>query len=106
MNGGGGWGIFNALFGWENSATYGSVLSYNFYWIAVIIAFLAMRYNEKKGHWPLMKSKAGSSDTTSSDRKASDNSSDEGVGITYPAKSADPQGILTRVRSVDRSPSA
>ncbi len=23
----------------------------------VILAFLAMRYNEKHGHWPLMKSK-------------------------------------------------
>lgn len=32
-------------------------MSYNFYWIAVIIAFVAMRFNEKKGHWPLMKPK-------------------------------------------------
>lgn len=57
INGGGGWGIFNALFGWTNSATYGSVISYNLYWVTVIIAFLAMRYNEVKGHWPLLKSK-------------------------------------------------
>jgi high-affinity iron transporter len=62
LNGGGGWGIFNALFGWQNSATYGSVLAYNFYWIAVIVAFLALGYNEKKGHWPFMKAKK---DTTS-----------------------------------------
>ena len=27
------------------------------YWIAVIAAFLAMRYNEKKGHWPGMRAK-------------------------------------------------
>ena len=101
MNGGGGWGIFNALFGWENSATYGSVLSYNFYWIAVIIAFLAMRYNERKGHWPLRKPK-----TTPSERKASDSSSEEGVGITYTAKSVDAQNILTKVRSVGPSPPA
>lgn len=59
INGGGGWGIFNALFGWQNSATYGSVISYNLYWVCVIIAFLAMRYNEKKGHWPLLKRKSG-----------------------------------------------
>ena len=99
MNGGGGWGIFNALFGWENSATYGSVLSYNFYWIAVIIAFLAMRYNERKGHWPLMKPK-----TAPSERKASDSSSsEEGVGITYTAKSVEAQNILTKVRSIDPS---
>ena len=54
--GGGGWGIFNSLFGWTNSATYGSVLSYNFYWLSVIIAFAAMAYKEKKGHWPFRKS--------------------------------------------------
>ena len=64
-----------------------------------MIAFLVMRYNEKKGHWPLMKAKAASPD-----RKASESSSDGEVGIAYPAKSADPQSILTRVRSVDRSP--
>lgn len=57
LNGGGGWGIFNALFGWQNSATYGSVISYNIYWIFVILMFFAMRYNEVKGHWPLMKAK-------------------------------------------------
>jgi high-affinity iron transporter len=32
-------------------------LAYNLYWLAVIVAFLAMLYNEKKGHWPLMKAK-------------------------------------------------
>ncbi|KAF2230046.1 plasma membrane iron permease [Viridothelium virens] len=57
MNGGGGWGIFNAILGWQNSATYGSVLSYNLYWIVVIFAFVAMRFHERKGHWPLMASK-------------------------------------------------
>jgi len=58
LNGGGGWGIFNALFGWTNSATYGSVISYNLYWLAVMVGFWAMRYYEKKGRWPLMKAKA------------------------------------------------
>jgi high-affinity iron transporter len=57
LNGGGGWGIFNAILGWQNSATYGSVISYNLYWIAVISGFLAMRYKEVKGHWPLIKAK-------------------------------------------------
>ncbi|KAI1093352.1 iron permease FTR1 [Rostrohypoxylon terebratum] len=61
LNGGeGGWGIFNAILGWTNSATYGSVISYNVYWIAVMIAFVTMRYKEVKGHWPFMKAKAGS----------------------------------------------
>ncbi|MCJ1352941.1 MAG: hypothetical protein MMC33_002925 [Icmadophila ericetorum] len=57
INGGGGWGIFNALLGWQNSATYGSVISYNLYWIVVTIVFLSMRYNEKTGHWPFLKAK-------------------------------------------------
>ncbi|KAI9647437.1 high-affinity iron permease [Ciborinia camelliae] len=52
LNGGGGWGIFNAILGWQNSATYGSVISYNLYWLVVILGFLAMRYKEVKGHLP------------------------------------------------------
>lgn len=62
LNGGGGWGVFNALFGWTNSATYGTVISYNFYWLAVIVVFLSLTYLEKNGHWPSMKAKAIRSD--------------------------------------------
>jgi high-affinity iron transporter len=57
LNGGGGWGIFNGILGWTNSATYGTVISYNLYWLLVIVLFLAMRYHEVKGHWPLMRPK-------------------------------------------------
>jgi len=63
INGGSGWGIFNAILGWQNSATYGSVISYNVYWIVIITAFLSMRYNEAKGHWPLMKAKKNANQT-------------------------------------------
>ncbi|MCV5084822.1 FTR1 family protein, partial [Escherichia coli] len=42
VNGGGGWGIFNAIFGWTNSATYGSVIGYDLYWLVVIVSFLVM----------------------------------------------------------------
>ncbi|EON62389.1 hypothetical protein W97_01611 [Coniosporium apollinis CBS 100218] len=65
LNGGGGWGVFNSLFGWQNSATLGSVLSYNLYWLVVIVAFLAMRYNEQTGHWPFVKAKNPGSETSS-----------------------------------------
>jgi high-affinity iron transporter len=34
------------------------VLSYNFYWITVIVGFLALRFRETHGRWPLMKAKA------------------------------------------------
>jgi high-affinity iron transporter len=62
LNGGSGWGIFNAILGWQNSATYGSVISYNVYWITIIIAFVVMRYKEVKGHLPFMKAKTPKTD--------------------------------------------
>lgn len=74
LNGGGGWGIFNSLFGWTNSATYGSVISYNLYWLTVIVAFACLGFYEKRGHWPLMKPKARSTDdeTIDSDQTSED----------------------------------
>lgn len=50
-----GWDIFNALLGWQNSATYGSVIGYNVYWIAVILVIIVMWYEEKTGHLPFAK---------------------------------------------------
>lgn len=50
-----GWDVFNALLGWQNSATYGSVISYNIYWLALITAIALMLYEEKKGHLPFCK---------------------------------------------------
>ena len=80
IGGGGGWGIFNSLLGWQNSATYGSVISYNLYWIVVIVGFVALRFREKRGRWPLQKAKPVVivHEKTSSD----DSSSDHGVSKT------------------------
>ncbi|KAK3117829.1 high-affinity iron permease [Teratosphaeriaceae sp. CCFEE 6253] len=78
INGGGGWGIFNAILGWQNSATYGSVLSYNLYWVMIIASFLSMRYYEKTGHWPLMKAKAPGAQEDSAE---SSDSSRSGSGV-------------------------
>lgn len=50
-----GWDVFNALLGWQNSATYGSVISYNIYWLAVILTLALMLYEEKVGHLPFCK---------------------------------------------------
>ncbi|KAK0482374.1 Ftr1 protein [Armillaria novae-zelandiae] len=41
-----GWSVFNALFGWTNSATLGTVLSYVFYWLAVIVTLLFLKVKE------------------------------------------------------------
>ena len=76
INGGGGWGVFNSLFGWTNSATYGSVISYNLYWLAVIVGFCCMRYYEKNGHWPLMKAKSKPVDDEAMVKSPSESGSD------------------------------
>jgi hypothetical protein len=44
----GGWGIFNAILGWQNSATIGSVVSYCVYWIFVTAALIVMRIDERR----------------------------------------------------------
>ncbi|PRT54317.1 Iron transporter FTH1 [Wickerhamiella sorbophila] len=41
------WMIFNGLLGWQNSATYGSVASYNLYWIFIICLIIYMQHKEK-----------------------------------------------------------
>ncbi|KAH6891175.1 iron permease FTR1/Fip1/EfeU [Thelonectria olida] len=76
---GGGWGIFNAIFGWTNSATYGSVISYNLYWIFVMTGFVVMRYKEKNGRWPFMKAKPV---TPRADDSSSHDGSHAGKNIT------------------------
>ncbi|MCJ1367208.1 hypothetical protein MMC16_006340 [Acarospora aff. strigata] len=98
MNGGGGWGIFNALFGWTNSATYGSVISYNLYWLCVIVAFLAMRYNERKGHWPLLKRKT--SVVSDSESTGGEESTHGGVISGREKTDGDEAGVKTTVKSV------
>lgn len=83
LNGGGGWGIFNAILGWTNSATYGSVIAYNVYWIFVMAGFFVMRFHELKGHWPFMKPKTaqngvvGSGSDAQFDDRVSDKASDK-----------------------------
>ena len=47
-----GWDVFNALLGWENTATYGSVISYNVYWIFITFCVLCLLYEERTGSLP------------------------------------------------------
>ena len=51
----GGWQIFNALFGWTNSATIGSVLAYSLYWVMAIVALVWIKWREGRvklgGRW-------------------------------------------------------
>ncbi|CAI4060218.1 hypothetical protein SUVZ_04G4180 [Saccharomyces uvarum] len=48
----GGWMIFTAIFGWTNSATVGSVISYNVYWLVLIGALKLLMVEEKYGYIP------------------------------------------------------
>jgi len=96
LNGGGGWGIFNAVFGWTNSATYGSVLSYNLYWLVVIVAFCSMRYKESKGHLPLMKANA-----TRTDSASQSSSHPDGTTETVIEKKASEDGAATVIREIE-----
>ncbi|ESK96309.1 iron permease ftr1 [Moniliophthora roreri MCA 2997] len=41
-----GWSVFNAIFGWTNNATLGTVLSYVFYWIAVMVTLVYFKFKE------------------------------------------------------------
>lgn len=42
----GGWQIFNAILGWNNTATVGTILAYIFYWLFVIGALVYMKWKE------------------------------------------------------------
>ncbi|KAL3473073.1 iron permease FTR1 family-domain-containing protein [Aspergillus californicus] len=44
-----GWDIFNAILGWENTGTYGSILSYNVYWIFIMLCVGYMLWEERSG---------------------------------------------------------
>lgn len=79
VNGGGGWGIFNSILGWTNSATIGSVLAYNLYWLTVIVAFGALGYYERRGHWPFLKAKAQHSASSDDENVDSDQTSQDRV---------------------------
>ncbi|SCV74126.1 BQ2448_6558 [Microbotryum intermedium] len=42
----GGWGIFNAILGWTNNATIGTIVSYCLYWIAAVVVLVYMKWSE------------------------------------------------------------
>ncbi|KKK20602.1 hypothetical protein P175DRAFT_0504306 [Aspergillus ochraceoroseus IBT 24754] len=44
-----GWDVFNAILGWQNTGTYGSVISYNVYWIFITLSVAYLLYEERNG---------------------------------------------------------
>ncbi|CCU82447.1 plasma membrane iron permease [Blumeria hordei DH14] len=55
-----------------DQTTYGSVISYNIYWITVIIGFLLMRFKEIHGHLPFRKTQQPDHSQTESDSDRGD----------------------------------
>ncbi|KAJ5729651.1 uncharacterized protein N7483_004159 [Penicillium malachiteum] len=47
------WDVFQAILGWQNTGTYGSIISYNVYWIFIIGCVSWMMYSERTGRAPL-----------------------------------------------------
>lgn len=52
--------IFNAILGWNNTATYGSIISYCLYWIAVALALVYMWFRDRKA--AILKAERGETD--------------------------------------------
>ncbi len=50
----GGWMIFNALLGWNNTGTYASVISYCLYWAVMITIIWFIYIEEKTGRIPII----------------------------------------------------
>ncbi|EOO02197.1 putative plasma membrane iron permease protein [Phaeoacremonium minimum UCRPA7] len=50
-----GWDVFNAILGWQNTGTYGSIISYNVYWLFLILCIFALLFEERTGHLPFSK---------------------------------------------------
>ncbi|KAL3421334.1 plasma membrane iron permease [Phlyctema vagabunda] len=98
LNGGGGWGIFNSILGWQNSATYGSVISYNVYWIVVIAMFLTMRFKESKGHLPFMKAKEVTEQSSSDS-----GDSESATGVFVNRNSVDNKTVSTTTAPATRT---
>lgn len=43
-----GWDVFNAILGWENTGTYGSILAYNLYWAFIMCVVGYMMWEERQ----------------------------------------------------------
>ncbi|KAF5318529.1 hypothetical protein D9619_010858 [Psilocybe cf. subviscida] len=65
-----GWTIFNAIFGWNNNATQGSILSYVFYWLAVVVVLIYMKFTEGRTKLMGRESAAGARRQQARDAKA------------------------------------
>jgi len=57
-NKGGGWSIFNAILGWNNTASLGAILCYAFYWIVAAGILIYLKWSEGRSTFFGLKSRA------------------------------------------------
>lgn len=87
-----GWDVFNAILGWQNTGTYGSVISYNVYWLCLIVAIAALLYEERTGSLPLARQTRGLLSRVPGFRKYSG-------GKVEGAPPVDPGAVVQHVRA-------
>ncbi|KAF8632899.1 hypothetical protein AX17_004745 [Amanita inopinata Kibby_2008] len=80
-----GWSIFNAILGWTNSATIGSVLAYVFYWLAVMASLAYLKFKEGRTTLLGFESAAGTRRRLREENREADaNSEKETAGAGVP----------------------
>ncbi|KAG0707939.1 iron permease FTR1 [Suillus ampliporus] len=97
------WGVFNGLLGWTNSATLGSVLSYVFYWVLVIVVLVRMKYKEGRTKFFGRESAAGIRRRCASEKRA-EQAADEKVTYSPPTSISTAQSPLASVDSPTELP--
>ncbi|PWN31799.1 iron permease FTR1 [Meira miltonrushii] len=73
-NGGSGWAILNSLFGWNNTATVGSILSYIFYWLAVISYLVYSHFQQQQRQEQSLNKNAAPSEGSQIEERVSEKS--------------------------------
>ncbi|KAL4068588.1 iron permease FTR1/Fip1/EfeU [Scleroderma yunnanense] len=89
--GSGGWQIFNGVLGWQNSATLGSVLAYVFYWLAVIVTLICLKFKEGRTTLFGFESSAGKRRREARERTAEAVSQKENINAAADMKLEDEQ---------------
>jgi high-affinity iron transporter len=64
------WMVMTAVFGWTNSATVGSVVAYNVYWVVTAAIFALLAYEERHGRTPWQPAAGACRDSRSEPRSS------------------------------------
>ncbi|KAK4700501.1 high-affinity iron transporter, partial [Phenoliferia sp. Uapishka_3] len=85
---GSGWSVFNAILGWTNNASIGTILSYVAYWVFVIFCLVYMKWSEGRTKVFGYESAAAKRRTARQEAKASQGSSNTDLSKTHSVPSS------------------